>query len=89
MSRICADIDVQVQAFLNPPLEEGCYAYIFLDATHLHGRLGNAVQVCSRAVVVAIGVNTDGRSEQLGLMVGEIESEGFLTEFLALLKSAA
>jgi len=35
------------------------------------------MQVCSRAVVVAMGVNADGRRELLGLKVGDSESEGF------------
>ena len=86
VSRICADIDVQVQAFLKRPLEEGGYAYVYLDATHLHGRLGKAMRVCSRAVVVAMGVNADGRRELLGLKVGDSESEGFWSEFLVSLK---
>jgi putative transposase len=85
VSRICTDIDVQVQAFLNRPLEGG-YAYVYLDATYLHGRLGKAMQVCSRAVVVAMGVNADGRRELLGLKVGDSESEGFWSEFLVSLK---
>jgi len=86
VSRICQDIDEQVQAFLNRPLQESGYAYVYLDATYLHGRLGKALQVCSRAVVVAMGVNTDGRRELLGLKVGDSESEGFWSEFLASLK---
>jgi len=45
VSRICQDIDQQVQAFLNRPLQESGYAYVFLDATYLHGRLGRALQV--------------------------------------------
>ena len=63
MSRICADIDVQVQAFLSRPLQASGYAYLYIDATYLHGRLGRATQVCSRAIVVAMGVNADGRQE--------------------------
>ena len=59
VSRICADIDLQVQAFLSRPL-----------------------QVCSRAVVVAMGVNADGRRELLGLKVGDSESEPFWSQFL-------
>ena len=54
VSRTCAEIDLQVQAFLSRPLEGQGYAYLYLDATYLHGRLGRAMQVCSRAVVVAI-----------------------------------
>jgi putative transposase len=84
VSRICQDIDQQVQAFLGRPLESSSYAY--LDATYLKGRLGKAQQVCSRAVVVAMGVNEDGRRELLGLKVGDSESETFWAEFITHLK---
>lgn len=40
VSRICQEIDQQVRAFLNRPLQESGYAYVYLDATYLHGRLG-------------------------------------------------
>ena len=86
VSRICADIDIQVQAFLNRPLQESGYAYVFLDATYLHGRLGRGQQVCSRAAVIAMGVNADGRRELLGLQVGDSESEGFWKAFIGSLK---
>jgi len=86
VSRICQEIDQQVQAFLNRPLQETGYAYVYLDATYLHCRLGKALQVCSRAVVVAMGVNVDGRRELLGLKVGDSESESFWSEFIASLK---
>ena len=82
VSRICAGIDVQVQAFLNRPLQESGYAYVFLDATYLHGRLGLGQQVCSRAAVIAMGVNADSRRELLGLQVGDSESEGFWKAFI-------
>jgi len=86
VSRICQEIDQQVQAFLNRPLQESGHAYVYLDATYLKGRLGKALQVCSRAVVVAMGVNADGRRELLGLKVGDSESEVFWAEFIASLK---
>lgn len=60
-----------------------------LDATYLHGRLGRAMQVCSRAVGMAIGVNADGRRELLGLKVGDSESELFWSEFIGSLKERA
>jgi putative transposase len=63
VSQICQEIDQQVQAFLSRPLQESGYAYVFLDATHLNGRLGKALHVCFRAVLVAMGVNVDGRRE--------------------------
>ena len=86
VSRICQEIDQQVQAFLARPLESSSYAYVYLDATYLKGRLGKAQQVCSRAVVVAMGVNEDGRRELLGLKVGDSESETFWAEFISHLK---
>ena len=66
-----------MQAFLSRPLETSGYAYLFLDATDLHGRQGRAMQFCSRAVDVAMGMNVDGRRELLGLKVGDSESEPF------------
>jgi putative transposase len=86
VSRICQEIDQQVQAFLSRPLQEAGYAYVYLDATYLKGRLGKALQVCSRAVVVAMGVNADGRRELLGIKVGDSETEAFWAEFIAHLK---
>lgn len=86
VSRICQEIDQQVQAFLNRPLQESGYAYVYLDATYLHGRLGRALQVCSRAAVIAMGVNADGRRELLGLQVGDSETESFWSEFIGSLK---
>ena len=67
---------------MNRPLQEAGHAYVYLDATYLHGRLGRAMQVCSRAVVVAMGVNADGRRELLGLKVGDSKSEPFWSQFL-------
>ena len=60
-----------------------------VTATYLKGRLGKAQQVCSRAVVVAMGVNEDGRRELLGnscgegfaYKVGDSESEPFWAKF--------
>jgi putative transposase len=86
VSRICTDIDVQVQAFANRPLEECGYAYIYLETTYLHGRFGKALQVCTKAVVAAMGVNADGRRELFGIKGGDSEGEGFWSEFLASLK---
>ena len=55
---------------------------LFLDATDLHGRQGRAMQFCSRAVVVAMGMNVDGRRELLGLKVGDTESEPLWRDFI-------
>ena len=40
VSRICQEIDEQVQAFLSRPLQESGYGYGYLDATYLHRPAG-------------------------------------------------
>ena len=82
VSRICQGLDEQVKAFLGRPLDHARYPYVFLDATYLHGRLGQNMQVVSRAVVVAIGINALGYREVLGIAVGDSEAEGFWRQFL-------
>ncbi len=84
VSRICQEIDQQVQAFLSRPLESSGYAYVYLDVTYLKGRQGKAQQVCSRAVVIAMGVNEDGRRELLDLKV--VDSETLWAEFISHIK---
>jgi putative transposase len=59
---------------------------VYLDAAYLKDRLGKALQVYSRAVVVAKGVNADGRRELLGLKVGDSETEAFWAAFIFHLK---
>ena len=86
VSRICAGLDEQVKAFLGRPLDHARFPYVYLDATYLHGRLGRNLQVCSRAVVVAIGINALGYREVLGIAVGDSEAEGFWRQFLGSLK---
>jgi putative transposase len=84
VSRICAGLDEQVKAFLGRPLDHARFSYVYLDATYLHGRLGRNMQVVSRAVVVAIGINALGYREVLGIAVGDSEAEGFWRQFLGL-----
>lgn len=86
MSRICQRIDQQAQAFLSRPLQESGYAYIYLDATYLKARLGMAQQLCSRAVVVAMGDYAGGRRELLSIKGERSESGGFWGEFIATLE---
>ena len=86
VSRICQGLDEQVKAFLGRPLDHGRFPYVYLDATYLHGRLGRNMQVVSRAVVVAIGINALGYREVLGIAVGDSEAEGFWRQFLSSLK---
>src|ERR1019366_5638685 len=79
VSRLCEQIDERVQAFLSRPIE-GDWPYVWVDATYLKVR--QAGRIVSVAVTVAVGVNTDGRREVLGLAVGPSEAEVFWTDFL-------
>ncbi len=79
VSRICALLDEQVDAFRTRPLE-GEYPYLWLDAKVEKVRDGG--RVVHKAVVVAHGVHESGRKEILGIDVGEAETEAFWTEFL-------
>ncbi len=71
VSRICQGLDEQVKAFLSRPLDHARLPSVYLDATDLHGRLGRNMQIFSRAVVVAIGINALGYREVLGIAVGD------------------
>jgi putative transposase len=79
VSRLCAEIDVRVNAFLSRPLE-GAWPYLWLDATYLKVRDGG--RIVSRAVIVAVAVNEDGKREVLGIATGLSEAEAFWTGFL-------
>jgi putative transposase len=79
VSRLCEEIDVRVKAFLERPIE-GDWPYIWIDATYLKVRRGG--RIVSVAVIIAVGVNTDGRREVLGMEIGTSEAEPIWTEFL-------
>src|SRR5512138_1285696 len=79
VSRLCEEIDVRVHAFLNRPIE-GDWPYLWVDATYVKVR--QAGRIVSVAVIVAVGVNSDGRREVLGMDIGPSEAETFWTTFL-------
>jgi transposase-like protein len=79
VSRLCEDIDQRVKAFLDRPLE-GDWPYLWIDATYVKVR--QAGRIVSVAVIVAVGVNADGRREVLGMDIGPSEAETFWTAFL-------
>ena len=79
VSRLCAEIDERVQTFLDRPIE-GDWPYLWIDATYLKVRQGG--RIVSVAAIIAIGANTDGRREVLGMQVGASEAEPFWTDFL-------
>jgi transposase-like protein len=79
VSRICAGLDEQVNAFRNRPLE-GRYPYLWLDAKVERVRDGG--RVVRKALVLAYGVHESGYREVIALDVGEAETEAFWRSFL-------
>jgi transposase-like protein len=84
VSRMAQSLDVEVAAFRVRPLQ-GPFRYIYLDA--MYPKVREGLQVLGLAVLVAIGVNQDGRREVLGITVadGEMEScwKAFLEDLVA------
>ena len=79
VSRLCEEIDEKVQAFLDRPIE-GDWPYLWIDATYVKVRQNG--RIISVAVIIAVGVNSDGRREVLGMEIGASEAETFWTAFL-------
>jgi transposase-like protein len=83
VSRLCEEIDGKVNAFLDRPIE-GDWPYLWIDATYVKARDNG--RIVSKAAIVAIGVNSDGRREVLGMDIGPSEAETFWTDFLRKLR---
>lgn len=79
VSRLCEEIDGKVRAFLERPIE-GDWPYLWIDATYLKVHRGG--RIVSVAVIIAVGINADGRREVLGMEIGTSEAEPIWTEFL-------
>jgi putative transposase len=79
VSRVCAGLDEQVEAFRSRPLE-GRYPYLWLDAKVEKVRDGG--RVVRKCLVIAHAVHESGRREVIGIDCGEAETEAFWREFL-------
>lgn len=82
VSRLCAVIDGEVDAFLARDWSAMRFAYLFLDATYVRCRVSGRVR--SEALVTAIGVGDDGRKHFVGFTCANAESyaswRGFLQD---------
>ena len=72
ISRLCAEIDERVHALLSRPIE-GDWSYLWIDATHVKTR--EAGRIVSVAVIIAVGVKTDGVREVLGIDISTAPSQ--------------
>ena len=87
VSRICGELDRDLKAFRERPLDHTEFVYVFCDATYVKGRVRG--RVVSRAVVIATGVTITGDREVLGIDVGDSEDGAFWTAFLKASERAA
>ena len=67
VSRMATDLDAEVAAFRNRPLDQGPYTYVWLDA--MVQKVREAGRIQNVAVVIATAVNNDGHREVLGFDV--------------------
>jgi len=74
VSRICAALDAEVEAFRCRPLTDVGHPYLFLDATYLKVR--EAGRVANMAALVAVGVAWTGERRVLGLELSAGHDEG-------------
>lgn len=79
VSRLCAELDEHVLAFLDRPLE-GDWPYLWIDATYVKAR--QAGRIVSVATIIAVAVNTEGQRQVLGMQAMPSEAEPFWTDFL-------
>jgi len=79
VSRICKELDKDMEAFRARPLGHVEFPYVFADATYVKGRVNG--RVVSRAVVIATGVTATGDREVLGVDVGDSEDGAFWAAF--------
>ena len=82
VSQLCATLDDKVRQFRERPLGESRYGWV--DALYEKVRVDERVE--SMAVVIATGVNPEGRREVLGFDVVPTESEESWTAFFKSLK---
>ena len=82
VSRMAADLDEHVESFRHRPLDEaGPFTFVAADALTMKVREGG--RVVNAVVLLATGVNADGRREVLGLRVATTETGAAWNEFFA------
>ena len=80
VSALAAELDGVVEEFRNRPLDQGPYTYMWVDALAMKCREGG--RIVNVAVVIATGVNSEGKREILGIDVFTAEDGAAWTAFL-------
>lgn len=83
ISQINKGLDAALARFANRPLEEA-YPYLILDARYEKVRLDGVIR--SQAVLIAIGINWEGRRQVLAVELAHRESASSWKDFVRRLK---
>jgi putative transposase len=84
VSAVAKRLDAELQAVMERPLPEA-FPYVYVDARYERVRESGVVR--SRAVLVAIGVDGEGRRQVLGVELANRESASSWKDFLVGLKA--
>jgi len=83
ISAITARLDAQLEEFSHRPLPEA-FPYVILDARYERVREGGVI--VSRAILIALGIDWEGRRQVLAVEYANRESQSSWREFLLQLK---
>lgn len=84
ISALCKTLTKEVQTFKERPLEKE-YPFVLVDAMYIKVREDHRVR--SKGLMIALGINSDGRKEILGFEVCDGETEYLWEKFLRHLKN--
>lgn len=84
VSAITVQLDAELEKFMTQPLGEQEYPYLILDARYERVREQGVIR--SRAVLVAIGIDWEGRRRVLAVELANRESQSSWKDFLIGLK---
>ncbi len=83
VSEVCKELDYSVNEFRNRHLEKP-YPFVFVDATYLKVRENH--RIVSKAFMIAIATNTEGKREIIGFDIYDNESNDTWFMFMESLK---
>lgn len=85
VSRLSSQLDGELEAWRNRPLDAQSYPYLFVDARYEKVRVGS--RVISQGVLIAKAVRDDGFREIVAVEVADTESEATYQDLFRNLKS--
>lgn len=84
VSEACKQLDIEVEAFRDRPIETGKYPFLMVDATYFKVREDHKTK--SMAFMVAVGITGLGEREIIGFDLYESENHDSWLEFIRSLK---